>query len=312
MKYQRFEQFVIALATLGVLGMTIVASRDLKDSTTQIIAGVLLLIVLGAAVHWGRRGGLAAAIGASAAYTLMSVPAMVAERGVTSHALLLLVMRVATYGLVGIVGGEACGRLKHFLTRSSNSETFDEWSRLFNQRYASAALDKALSSYQRFDHAFTVMLVRLAPAVTAEFGPQKVRAIVRGVAGYLRGDLRLIDEVARLDDGRFFALLPNTPADGGAIVASRVSDGIRQLLGILPESLNVVTLSASEDTAALESLAREIRLVPEDPEDHVWSGVYNSAGASDLNPAFESTASAPGASTLNMSTAAAPDGSTKQ
>ena len=103
MTYERFEQFVIALATLGVLGMTIMASRDLKDSVTQIIAGVLLLIVLGAAVHWGRRGGLAAAIGASAVYTLMSVPSMVAERGVTSHALLLLVMRVATYGLVGIV-----------------------------------------------------------------------------------------------------------------------------------------------------------------------------------------------------------------
>ena len=312
MKYARFEQFVIGLATLAVFAMAVVASRDASSAMTQIVAGVLLLGVLAAAVHFGRNGGLAAAIGASAIYTLLSVPAMTAEGGITSHALLLLITRVATYGLVGIVGGEACGRLRHFLKRFSNSETFDEWSRLFNQRYASAALDKALSTFSRYDQIFTVILVRVAPSVTANLGPQKVRTIVRGVAGYLRGDLRVIDEVARLDDGRFFVLLPSTPGAGGAIVATRVAVGIRELLGAREDSITVKTMNPVSDSTALTALADEIRATQDADGDQVWSGVYSSAGASDRNPALETASSAPGTSTLNMSTAAAPDGSTKQ
>ena len=312
MKYVRFEQFVMGIATLAVLAMTIMAARDTSSALTESVAGLLLLAVLAAAVHFGRNGGLAAAIGASAIYTLMSVPAMTADRGLTSHALVLLAMRVATYGLVGIVGGEACARLRHFLTRFANSDTFDEWSRLFNQRYASAVLDKALSGFQRYGHSFCVVLLTVAPSVTADLGPQKVRAVVRGVAGYLRGDLRMIDEVARLDDGRFFVLLPNTPTEGGALVAGRVCDGVRDLLGALDDSVSVRSLSAAEDTPAVTALADDVRPAP-DPDDYpAWSGVYSSAGASDRNPAFDSASSAPGASTLNMSTAAAPEGSTKQ
>ena len=179
------------------------------------------------------------------------------------------------------------------------------------ERYASAALDKALSMFSRYDHVFTVILVRVAPSVTADLGPQKVRTIVRGVAGYLRGDLRMIDEVARLDDGRFFVLLPNTPGQGGAIVAARVVVGIRELLGARDESVTVKSFNPIDDLPALTALADEIR-APGDMDDQVWSGAYSSAGASDRNPALPTASSAPGPSTLNMSTAAAPDGSTKQ
>jgi GGDEF domain-containing protein len=312
MKYARFEQFVIGIAALAVLAMTIVASRDVNSAVTEGIAGVLLLAVLAAAVHSGRKGGLAAAIAASAVYTVMSIPSIKAEHGLTSHALVLLAMRVATYGLVGIVGGEACARLRHFLTRFNNSDTFDEWSRIFNQRYGSAILDKALSGFERYGHNFCVILLSIAPSVTADLGPQKIRAVVRGVAGYLRGDLRMVDEVARLDDGRFFVLLPNTPSEGGELVAARVRHGVRELLGALDASVTVHKLSSAQDAPELAALADEVRMPVDADGFQVWSGEYNSAGASERKPALDSASSAPGASTLNMSTAAAPEGSTKQ
>lgn len=312
MKYARFEQVVIGGATLAVLAMIASSTRDPSHGLTEIVGGLALLVVVVAAVGFGRKGGLAAAIGASVVYTLLSVPAMTAEGGLTTRTLLLLVIRVLSYGLIGIVGGETCGQLRHSLTRYANAEMFDEWGHVFNQRYASAVLDKSLAGFHRYDQPFTVVLITLASSITADLSSQRVRTLVRGVADYLRGDLRMVDELARLDDGRFFVLLPNTPSDGGSAVATRVVENVRQLLGARDESVASHTLCPGEDEPALVALADELRPIDDDGPDDQLSGVYKSDGASERKPASERASSAPGASTLKISTAASPDGSTKQ
>jgi GGDEF domain-containing protein len=311
MNYARFEQLVLGIAALAIVATVATTTQDPAQALNDIVAGLLLLIVLAAAVHFGRRGGSAAAIGASAAYVLMSIPAMAAESGLTSRTLVLLVMRVATFGLVGIAGGEACGRLRHFMTRYANAEDFDEWASVFNQRYAVASLERALSAFERYQQPFSLVLITIASDVTATMGPKKVRTLVRGVSSYLRGDLRMVDELARLDDGRFLALLPHTSADGGDVVRARLAAGVRELIGAKEESVTARTLSTGKDAAALWSLLSEIA---QDASEGVYSesGAYSSAGESVLNPAEASAVSAPGPSTLNMSTAAAPEGSTKQ
>ena len=113
-----------------------------------------------------------------------------------------------TFGLIGIVGGEAAGRLRQALARFANADTFDEWSLVFNQRYAHTALTRALAAFDRYHTPFTAILLTLAPSLTADLGPKRVRTLVRAVSNHLRGDVRMVDEVARLDDGRFLSCCP--------------------------------------------------------------------------------------------------------
>ena len=311
MKYSQFEQVTIGVAFLGVLALLATTIRDPSQSLTDIATGVLLVAVLAAAVHFGRRGGLTAAIAASAAYIVLNIPAMTGPRGLVSSDLFLMVMRVAAFGLIGIVGGEACSRFRQFLTRFANAETFDEWSHAFNERYAVSALQRALGAFERYQQPFSLVLVTLCADITANMGPHKVRTLIRGVSAYLRADLRMVDELARLRDGRYFVLLPHTNQEGGQVVADRLLGGLRELLGSKPESVRVRCLSATGDAAELWGLLSEMASDSELPV-YPGSGAYSSAGASALKPPVESALSAPGPSTLNMSTAAAPDGSTKQ
>jgi GGDEF domain-containing protein len=312
MSYERFERYAIAIAALAVLSMIAVSARDLGRNVGEFVAELLMFVVFVAAVHYGRKGGFAAAMSASVIYVLINVPNMTLAHGLTTQTLFLITLRVLVFGLIGIVGGEACGRLRLFMTRASNAEIFDEWSRVFNQRYAHTALTRSIAAFERYQQQFTLALISLAPSITADLGAQRTRNIVRSVSKHLRGDVRMVDEVARLDDGRFLVLLQNTPLESGKTATARLTSGVRQLLGAREESVISRCLSPETDAAALRALVEEIAPSVASPDDQDGSGEYSSAGASDRNPALDSADSAPGASTLRMSTAAAPDGSTKQ
>jgi GGDEF domain-containing protein len=308
MTYERFERFSIVIAALAVLSMVAFSARDLSRNMTEIVAELLLLVVFVSAVHWGRRAGFTTAVGASVLYIVLSVPNVAADKGLTSSTLLLLAVRILAFGLIGIVGGEACARLRQALNRFANADTFDQWGSVFNQRYAHAALTRSIAAHERYEHQFTVILITLASSITADLGPQRARSIVRAVSKHLRNDVRMVDEVARLDDGRYLILLPNTPLENGRSAAARLVAGTRQLLGAREDSVLSRCLSPAGDTVALRSLSEEI--APAIEVDHE-SGEYSSAGANRRNPALDNASSAPGPSTLKMSTAA-PEGSTKQ
>ena len=62
-----------------------------------------------------------------------------------------------------------------------------------------------------------MVLIAQAPSHN-DGAPTRQRAVVRTVANYLRGDVRMVDEVARLDDGRFLVILPHTRREGGRVV----------------------------------------------------------------------------------------------
>jgi GGDEF domain-containing protein len=309
MSYQQFERLVLGIGALVVTGM-IVASMRVGVDVAEIGGDLLLLVVLWAAIHSGRKAGFMAAVVASVIYIGLTIPAMAAEP-ITLNALLMMSLRVAAYGVVGILGGEIASRVRYVFARLENESAIDEWSGAYNQRYVSVELAKARGRFARYGEAFAVVLLEIAPAVTTELSPQRKRTVVRSVASYLRGDLRMVDEVGRLEDGSFLVLLPHTPREGGRIVGDRVAVGVRQLLGSRDESVTVRCYGAAEDTLALASLAIELA-APYELELDEPSGEYSSEGASERNPEDSSTASAPGASTLNMSTAAAPEGSTKQ
>jgi len=123
------------------------------------------------------------------------------------------------------------------------------------------------------------------PAREAESRADRVRYAGSGV----RADVRVVDEVSRLDDGRFVALLPQTPKAGGEVVCKRLAKGTVAVLGAREESVAVRLLAAPQDEAAIAAFIRGI--APHEPPDQA-SGAYRSEGASTRNPAADSTPSA--------------------
>jgi hypothetical protein len=251
-KYSRFEILVLGVGTLAVAG-TIAFSLTSRPDPVEILAQVLLLVALTGAVHWGRSGGLVAAVVAFLVYLLMRMPLILASGWSTDTVELVLVHGV-TYGFIGIIGGELCGRLKYFFARSSDSPSIDECSRVYNQQFMMQLIATALGSFDRYQAPFSVVALRLAPGVTSELRARKASSLVRAVANHLRNDVRMIDDVGRLDDGSFVLLLPHTPKSGATVAAERVRIGVRDVVGAKDESVVAEVLGAVEDTDALRAM----------------------------------------------------------
>lgn len=308
MQYERFEKLVLLVGGAAILGALALTLTDGLPEVVELAAQGMLLLVLVAAARFGRRGGLAAAIIASAIYVVLRIPTLVA--GSMSGALLLVIAsRLAAFGLVGVVGGELCSRVRYLLAGLEGGSAIDDWSRVFNQRHAHRELLQARNRFARYREDFSVIVVTLSPSLFAGLRPARQRTVVRTAADLLRSDVRLVDEVSRLADGRFVLLLPHTPKAGADVVAARVTAGLRKALGARDEAVRVEVYAAAGDMSRIDGL---ITSIAEEDGDQATSGSYSASADSTSNPAEKSTDSAAASSTLSMSTAAVPEGSTKQ
>ena len=259
MKYSSFERLVIGLGAITILGTIAVSlAGNGWPGWADFLAQILLLPVLIAAVHWGRKMGLVAAVVASTIVVILELPVLASTAEIGSGDVGMIAFSIAAFGLVGIVGGDLCGRVKYVIARYDESSTIDEWSRVYNQRRAAELLENARGRYARYGEPFSAIIITQSTALLSDLRPSRQRAMVRAVASYLRGDVRMVDEVARLDDGRFLVLLPHTPRAGGLVVAERLAEGVRRTLDESEESVSARCFSPDEDDAELGSLVANI------------------------------------------------------
>lgn len=258
MKYSRFEALVIVVGTAAILGSILFAYGG-TIVIEEVGAQLLLLGVLLGAVHWGRNGGFIAALGASLIYVVARIPMALEQGRLTSTIASLVLVRVLSYGLVGILGGELCARIRYLFARLEDSSSVDDWSSLYNQRLIVRSVESACGQYSRYQTPYSVILVSMSEMLLKDLRASKQRSLVRGVANYLRNDIRLVDEAGRLDDGRFLVLLPHTPRDGGAVVAERIHKGVCDTIGAKSESVTVTLLGAPEDNDTLLELRETLR-----------------------------------------------------
>jgi GGDEF domain-containing protein len=259
MNYGRFERLVIGAGTVIVVGgVAISLANNGWQGWAALISQLLLLPVLVVAVHSGRKAGLLAALVASAAFVVMKIPALSAPEGIPGADVAVGAFSIFAFGLVGIVGGEICGRVKYFFGRYEQTATIDEWSRVFNQRKAAQLIENARQRFSRYSEPFSVIVIEQSPTLLMGLRPTRQRALVRAVANHLRGDVRMVDEVARLDDGRFVVILPHTAREGGLVANERLAEGVRQTLGANEESVTVRCFAAAENPLEIESLQASI------------------------------------------------------
>lgn len=256
MEYGRFERLVIA-GTGGLVLVGMMASFTTGISDPVNVVGQLAIVgVMAVAVHWGRKAGTLAALAACLIYLGLQLPQVSA--GLSQQELALVISRFAGFCLAGILGGEIFGRMKYVLAGSKDSDCIDDWSQVYNQHYAARSLSQAIERHNRYQEPFSVIVLVLEQALAGVQKPAKLRGVVRAIASILRDDVRLVDDVARLDDGRFIVMLPHASGNVAPLVAGRLVEAICRTLGVKESSVTATCYGAQEDSAALEEFAVSI------------------------------------------------------
>ncbi len=265
MKYATFERLVLVLGGASVLATLALASRT-PLLRQEVIAQLLVFFVLFGAVHWGRRGGFATAVIASVTYVALWIPEL--EPGMwTTQILGLILLRVVAYGLIGIVGGALCSRMKYVLASLEQASGVDDVSGVYSEQMLARLLDGAMGRFERYQEPFCVVV--LEPKVESLRAPStnRERALVRHIAGHIRGDIRMVDEAARTSDGRLVVLLPHTPKEGGIVVLDRLTKGVNRLAGDVgqQDAFTLRCLGAAEDGESIATIRGGLQLPSEVP-----------------------------------------------
>lgn len=276
MKYSHFEALAFVLGA-GAIVASIFVSPGSTSQAAEVAAQLLLILVLAAALHWGRNGGFVATLVAMAVYVAMRVP-LLQSQGFSADVVALLATRALTYALVGVVGGELSARIKYVFARLENESLIDPQTGVYSSRYAADAIASGIGQWERYQTDFSVVTITLAQCVYAALKAKRTRQLMRQVAGYIRNDIRMVDDLAAGATGTFYVLLPRTDATGAAVVAERLSLGVRDLLSARDDAVTAVVLSAATDAQSLKKLAQTLNpdaataLPPDVPQDRRGRG----------------------------------------
>lgn len=252
MDYSRFERLTIGTGAVAIMATASFSLYPTPDAV-ELVAQLLLLAVLIGAVRWGRRGGTYTAVAATVAYILMRID-YVAVASFPPEMTRLLLMRAATYALVGIGGGEACSRIKYVFARAKDDLAIDPSSRVYTADFITRLLRTSVASYLRYGTPFSVIVLDVDASVTSGLRPGKAEGVIRAVASHLRSELRLVDEVGRLHNGAFAILLPQTTRAAADGVASRLRSGLRDSVGIADDALRARAFGALDELPEIEAL----------------------------------------------------------
>ena len=169
MEYRRFERLVIGSAAVLVALTLAVSAASGGVDAAEFIGQLAVVGVVASAVHWGRKVGTFAALAACLLYLALRLPMLANEPSM--EVFLLVVTRFAGYCIIGIVGGELFARVKYLFASSTESNVIDDWSRVYNQRYLAKALERALERHTRYQEPFSIIILGLAPSITASRRP---------------------------------------------------------------------------------------------------------------------------------------------
>ncbi len=256
MKYARLEILLVALAAFVIAGSVLVSPVE-QPQWQELVAQGLVFVTFVAAVHWGRNAGTLVAAASLLTYIGMRID-LLSNPNTQAFALSMIGLRALTLGLIGVIGGEIFGRIKYFIAKAEGASMVDDCTSVYNRRYCANALKTGLGEYQRYQTAFAVALISLAPGLFTELRPSRQRSLLRSVASHMRNDIRLVDDVGYLGDGRFLLILPHTSKEGAMVCADRVRAGVRDLIGARDESVSTTVLAVPDDASAICDLARSL------------------------------------------------------
>ncbi len=263
MKYSHFESLALVLGTGAIVASIFIAPTG-SPQAAEVAAQLLLILVLGGALHWGRGGGFLAALTAIAVYVGMRVPLMQSQ-GLSSEVLSLLATRAVTYALVGVVGGELAARIKYVFARLESDTLIDPTTGVYSARFAADAILSGVGQYERYRTEYSIVTIELTHGLYATLKATAAKHMMRQAADYLRNDIRMVDDLASGPLGTFHVMLPRTDGPGAHVVAERLAAGLRDLLGARDDAVTIEVLSAATNAAELKALASVLNPAAAEP-----------------------------------------------
>lgn len=127
----------------------------------------------------------------------------------------------------------------------------DRLTELYNHGHLKQRLDEEFKRAARFGHPLSLIMLDLDDfkAFNDTFGHMRGDVLLRAVSDVIRANLRSMDLAARYGGEEFVVVLPETDADGSALVAERIREGVEALRLEGPESAPVLkTVSAGVAT----------------------------------------------------------------
>lgn len=264
MKYSHFETLALVLGGIAIAASVFIAPAE-SPQAAEVAAQLLLILVLGSALHWGRNGGFLAALLALGLYVAMRFP-LLQSQGLSSDILIMLGTRSLTYAVVGILGGELASRIKYVFARLEDDALIDQVTGVYSARYAAETIVSGLGQYERYRSDFSVVRIAIADEAYSALRQARYRQAMKQIASHLRGDVRMVDDLAFSAPGTFLVLLPGTPETGACVVADRLGPAVRNMLDASVERLDVTVLSASSSALELRQLAEKLWPNPQDDD----------------------------------------------
>jgi len=227
----RLAELVSAVALIaGLLALTGFASSPFSM--------IFALVAVAAALAYGPRAGLTAAILA----TISFVAVLYADPQLLSYgpvdALRLSVGLVATWLLAFVAIAHASRQRRAIATVLALSRT-DPLTGLFNRSQLFVTLEQEVSRTRRSDRGFCVLMIDLdgLKAVNDSMGHLRGDDVLRALGNVIRHSIRAVDSAYRYGGDEFVVVLPETDIVGAFVVAEKIRTGSEDLAMSLATSL---------------------------------------------------------------------------
>ncbi len=253
----RLAELVSAVALIaGLLALTGFANSPFSM--------VFALVAVAAALAYGPRAGLTAAILATISFAavLYADPQLMNYRPV--DVLRLSVGLVATWLLAFVAIAHASRQRRAIATVLALSRT-DPLTGLFNRSQLFVTLEQEVSRTRRSDRGFCVLMIDLdgLKAVNDSMGHLRGDDVLRALGNVILHSIRTVDSAYRYGGDEFVVVLPETDIVGAFVVAEKIRAGAEDLALTLatnlagPEAVTSVSIglvSHPEDGLSAEEL----------------------------------------------------------
>ncbi len=249
----RAIELVVAVSLIGALLV-------LSGYAASPFAMLFALVAVAAALAYGPRAGLAAAVLATVAFAV--VLAMDPALGTygAEDALRLSLGLIATW-LLAFVAIAYSAHQRRAMQGVIDLWRTDPLTGLFNRSQLFVTLEQEVSRTRRSDRGFCVLMIDLdgLKRINDEAGHLRGDEVLRALGAVIAGSIRTVDSAYRYGGDEFVVLLPETDIVGAFFVAEKIRIGAEEVghLGASGEpetSVSIGLVSHPEDGSSAEQL----------------------------------------------------------
>lgn len=265
MKYSRFERIVIVIIMIAVLSISVAIMIQLQaDRVDEIVGHMLILPIIAASLHWGKKGALISALGSFAIYFSLRVWD-VGAWSFSDPIVQLMIAKVFTYSLLSVMCAYMHSQFRYLFVKMENHDYIDDETQIGNGKFLLKELTSRINENERYQIPFSVILCSLNPTLVSGLKQRRNVNVIKDVSNsILKNDTRTVDELARVNN-EFVVILPSTKKDGAEICSGRLNFKMKKYMdhlldnGDSEKSFDMEIYTYPDDSEEIERLLMGLR-----------------------------------------------------